>query len=1260
MATAISSATSSAFSTVTIDGSVRQDESLHSSISQDLAILQDFATYLELRLKCVNISMLRRIFTDFLNDQEITLVHMMQLGCTIITMYPVLRTSAQRCHEAKALLSKPKHHSDKRGCVFLYLQHRTATRNIALLKQIFLDFVNHREKKLLEFVENGSQVMSVIPYELPQRTSLRHSFSTGNKNDTWTLGHPIEQQKITQKAKTKCMKKRNCDIARSKSSGSLALSDADIALPLINQKKSRNRRLSLEDREISRAQDEPIVATNSKRKSDSLINLEKSTVTKGTKSCLASIPATEMSLESAKIATPKSALLQNGAADVNTVAVPNVPPSVVKSRSKCGKDLKTRRISLHDESAVAATEQVVSKTAGRAEKSPLRCGRKIKASSILQDAASVAAMDLFEIDETSSVVESPSIRRLKASKVSLQDAASKTARGPIETDFTTSVAKLSSKRGKNISSSQESLHRASPLASIEVVESDEVKLATKKRFKRRKLSNASNVRLQDPVIKKFTEVAKSDVVASSSSSKHGQEPRLGRMVLQKAASSVDSAVVETDLTESAVTKLSEIGSNIESCRALPDVMTVDATKLVDLDVVKSTSDLPFKCDRSRKSSKVQLQESGKTNAKSAACTKSIRGRQTEESSEPLQCKSPIAATESDKSHTFMSLPTAAHAMTSKEVKSNVVKSAASLSEGPMNDVEFVSTNEVEKIDVAKSAARLPEKCDQNFMTSDEGLQNLTPALADVLTESDDSCCVPGSTVRRGSLAKTISKDTATKAATDLVELDVVEPITKSTIQRVKQLKVSSIPLENASAVAAIGIDEAFITELSHSECGKILSTSKRLVPIADTMVPDNTSVAAMSSVKYGAMGTASTKKIISIVTSHNTSLASTREEVTDTCPPGATTLIMNTTTVQRTNVTMDVVKPSVMESILPATESTQRDVVVPKTIALPGHYKDFEAETKLYDSSVYDLSSPDAYSSVNLVDKSKEVVHVTASKVVTSILTQVVSRISGQSKRGQKRKSETLDLKSKAKIKNQTRLHSKLIDDDKSHKLDIDRKSNKRGKPAMSEELCRSQLELAHRMKVFAAQAPWEIVFQNVSAPFDDKKHPALARKFYKFWKNHARAVWERNFWAPVSRRLNLVDFNKRNNRQLAAKNAFEPLIISAFKELGAAFFVMLDTQEPRHPGWWYRGPVVALFAFQLNLGEDAMWDYVKSEAFKRFPDCKQPVPLSASNSGAMRIRHERESASMWVTNHQETTKFLHAIATLKASKTSLNVEDHE
>ncbi|KAG1687222.1 hypothetical protein DVH05_005336 [Phytophthora capsici] len=204
----------------------------------------------------------------------------------------------------------------------------------------------------------------------------------------------------------------------------------------------------------------------------------------------------------------------------------------------------------------------------------------------------------------------------------------------------------------------------------------------------------------------------------------------------------------------------------------------------------------------------------------------------------------------------------------------------------------------------------------------------------------------------------------------------------------------------------------------------------------------------------------------------------------------------------------------------------------------------------------------------------------------------------------------------------------------------------KRGKPVMSEAMLHSQLELTRRVQAFEEQIPWEVAYSNLPAPFDESKHAELSTMFRNFWRKHARAVWERNFWSVMTRKLNPKDFHERNSRQNSAKNAFEALIVAAYSKFGAQFFVKLD--EERHPGWWYRGIVVSLFSLQQIKGERAMWKYVKEEALKRFPDCELQLPLAASNSGAMRARHARESRSMWMSNHELTETILKEIATLK------------
>ncbi|OWZ24690.1 putative membrane protein, partial [Phytophthora megakarya] len=182
-------------------------------------------------------------------------------------------------------------------------------------------------------------------------------------------------------------------------------------------------------------------------------------------------------------------------------------------------------------------------------------------------------------------------------------------------------------------------------------------------------------------------------------------------------------------------------------------------------------------------------------------------------------------------------------------------------------------------------------------------------------------------------------------------------------------------------------------------------------------------------------------------------------------------------------------------------------------------------------------------------------------------------------------------------------------------------------------------------------ETPWEVVYCHLPVPFEVGNHPELAMKFYSFWNKHALAVWERKFWIPVSRKQDMTTYIKRNNRQIAAKNAFEVLIVAAYEEFGASFFVMLDTQKPRHPGWWYRGPIVALFSLQQSKTENAMWEYVKNEAFQRFPDCKETLPLASTDSASLQSCHQRESDSMWMTNRPLTEAILGEIAALKGEQ---------
>ncbi|CAI5739651.1 unnamed protein product [Hyaloperonospora brassicae] len=172
--------TTDAASIVTVDGYTSRGSGLSSASAQDFALLQDFTVYLDLRLKCQNLSLLRRIFADFIQHHATTLSHLTRQGCSIISIFPVPRTSAKRREQAQELLRQPKKaHYRSAECVLQSLERRTATRGMALLRQLLEEFQAQRETSLRQFVDRGDRVISVIPFALPpSQQSLAPSFGT--------------------------------------------------------------------------------------------------------------------------------------------------------------------------------------------------------------------------------------------------------------------------------------------------------------------------------------------------------------------------------------------------------------------------------------------------------------------------------------------------------------------------------------------------------------------------------------------------------------------------------------------------------------------------------------------------------------------------------------------------------------------------------------------------------------------------------------------------------------------------------------------------------------------------------------------------------------------------------------------------------------------------------------------------------------------------------------------------------------------------
>ncbi|GMF13634.1 unnamed protein product [Phytophthora lilii] len=134
---------------------------------------------------------------------------------------------------------------------------------------------------------------------------------------------------------------------------------------------------------------------------------------------------------------------------------------------------------------------------------------------------------------------------------------------------------------------------------------------------------------------------------------------------------------------------------------------------------------------------------------------------------------------------------------------------------------------------------------------------------------------------------------------------------------------------------------------------------------------------------------------------------------------------------------------------------------------------------------------------------------------------------------------------------------------------------------------------------------PWKQAFNpdNLSMPFSRAKHPELAAALKEFWEKHSQAVWERKFWAPLSRSRTHSLHTHRRGRQSKAQNAFERnVLLAVYKKFGAGFFVQLDKRDTPESGWYYLDQVVDLFTLGRRCGLPACLQYIELEASKRFP----------------------------------------------------------
>eukprot|EP00644_Phytophthora_capsici_P012177 jgi/Phyca11/119509/e_gw1.38.264.1 len=157
------------------------------------------------------------------------------------------------------------------------------------------------------------------------------------------------------------------------------------------------------------------------------------------------------------------------------------------------------------------------------------------------------------------------------------------------------------------------------------------------------------------------------------------------------------------------------------------------------------------------------------------------------------------------------------------------------------------------------------------------------------------------------------------------------------------------------------------------------------------------------------------------------------------------------------------------------------------------------------------------------------------------------------------------------------------------------------------------------------AKEPWKEIFQpeKLSMPFSRVRHPDLYSGLKDFWLKYGRAVWERNFWAPLSRQRTWQSHTNRRCRQISMVKFFEKkVIMPVYKKLGASFFVTMDARAPRN-GWFYFDQAVDLFTLAQRYGLPACLEYMESQSFKRFPE-------TPGQSRKFLVRGNGKSRSMW------------------------------
>ncbi|POM57513.1 Hypothetical protein PHPALM_37962 [Phytophthora palmivora] len=134
-----------------------------------LARLLLFCEFLECRVHTSNLSLLRRMLSDFYAGNEHTLNDFMRLGASAVAVMPLERTGPRQA-EARRLLSDQKGRTTQDCpvdvCVFRYLSARVATKNILWLRDMFQEFCEGGDEMVREFIRRGNEPISVLPVDI--------------------------------------------------------------------------------------------------------------------------------------------------------------------------------------------------------------------------------------------------------------------------------------------------------------------------------------------------------------------------------------------------------------------------------------------------------------------------------------------------------------------------------------------------------------------------------------------------------------------------------------------------------------------------------------------------------------------------------------------------------------------------------------------------------------------------------------------------------------------------------------------------------------------------------------------------------------------------------------------------------------------------------------------------------------------------------------------------------------------------------------